>query len=258
MKARDILIYLAIKYSGDWSFIYQAIKNKEKVDLEDVEIVCEKYQNSVITIMDKDYPLKLKNIYHPPFVIFYKGDKSLLNMNIISLVGSRDVNEYGKSATKRIIKDFINQDVCICSGLAIGVDAIAHDEAIKNNIKTIAVLPNGIESCYPKENFKLYNLIKEKGLLISEYPEKVKVDKKYFASRNRIIAGLSDSLVVPHVKKKSGTMVSVHFALEFGKDVYCVPYSIDDNSFGNTLIKEGAYLITDGKDVLKKICKNSY
>jgi DNA processing protein len=92
MKARDILIYLAIKYSGDWSLIYQAIKNKEKVDLEDVEIVCKKYQNSVITIMDKDYPLKLKNIYHPPFVIFYKGDKSLLNMNIISLVGSRDVN----------------------------------------------------------------------------------------------------------------------------------------------------------------------
>ena len=250
MIIRDILIYFAIKYRGDWNKIYQAIKNKERVDEEEIKHNLELLKCQTLTIIDKEYPLNLKNCFHPPFVIFYYGDISLLNMDIVSIVGSRECNDYAIESTKKIISDLKDTNIVICSGLAKGIDKIAHQEALKNQIKTIAVSPVGIDLCYPKENYSLYKDIKNQGLIISEYPFFTKIDKKHFASRNRIIASLCYSMICTSVKARSGTLVSVKFAIEYGKDLFVIPYPIDQNNLCNTLIKDGAYLIDNGKDLL--------
>ena len=252
MTIKEILIYLACKYEGDWASIYKAVAHKELVDEEEVMKVNSKLGCNALILLEPDYPESLKHCYHPPFVIFYKGDISLLNRDIVSVVGSRDVDDYGIEMTKKIVSELKNKDVVVCSGLAKGVDKAAHEEALKNDIKTIAVLPTGIENCYPKENYYLYKEIEEKGLIISEYPFDTKIEKKMFSTRNRIIASLCKALVVTAVKQRSGTMVSVRYALEYGKDVYVVPYPATSDSFANTLIKEGALLITEGNDIFEK------
>ena len=249
MLIRDVIIYLSIKYQGDWDKIYNAIKKKESCETQEIERVVSSLGCKAITILDDNYPSSLKNIYKPPFTLFYLGDISLLESNIISIVGSRAPSTYASKSTKKIISDLKEKNVVICSGLARGIDRIVHEESLNNNLKTIAILPTGILYCYPKENLSIYEEIIKKGLIISEYPSYSRVKKEKFGMRNRIIAGLGDKLLVMSAKEKSGTMISVKFALEFGKDIYCLPYHIDEGSICNKLIKEGAYLLSDGKDI---------
>lgn len=249
MLIRNIIIYLSIKYCGDWDKIYEAISKKEYCNNEEVERVLSSLTYKAVTILDDNYPSTLKNIYKPPFTIFYLGDLSLLESNIISVVGSRDPSIYAIKSTRKIISELKEKNVVICSGLARGIDKIAHEEALKNNLKTIAVLPTGILFCYPKENYSIYEEISKKGLIISEYPSYDRVKKEKFGMRNRIIAGLADKLLVMSAREKSGTLISVKFALEFGKDIYCLPYHIEENSVCNKLIKDGAYLLSSGNDI---------
>lgn len=244
---RKVIIYLAIKYQGDWQDIYNAIKRKEKPD-SDFEEIINKVNDNVITILDKDYPKVFSSLLRPPFVIFYKGDISLLSKNIISVVGSRNPPSYAINSLKEVIKD-INKDIVICSGLARGIDTVSLGEALKNELKTIVYLPCGIEDCYPKENLSLLNKIIENGLVISEYPHCTKMERNNFYMRNRLIAASCQKLVVGHVNKKSGTMITFNYALEMGKDIYCIPSRIGDDSFGNQLIKDGADILIDGKDL---------
>lgn len=249
---RSILVYFSVKYNGNWKDIYQAITSKEQIDFNEKNIVYQKYKDQVLTIIDSEYPEKLKNVYCPPFVLFYKGDISLLKETIVSIVGSRDATSYGVYATKKIVKDLTKFQIVTCSGLAKGIDSTVHDESLKNQIRTIAVLPCGIDKCYPKENFSLYQRIEKEGLIISEYPNQVTPFKDQIPFRNRIVASLADHLIVTEAHFHSGTMITVRYALEMGKDIYAVPYPINEDSFCNKLISDGAYLICDGKDIFRK------
>ena len=167
----EILVYLSIKYNGDWNKIYQSILDKESIDKEVVKDVVSKLTCNYITLLDKNYPLCLKSIFKPPFVIFYKGDVSLLNDDKvrIAVIGNRLNSEYGKTVTEKICKELVNENsnCVIVSGCAKGIDSIAHTSCLNNNGKTIGVLGNGLDIVYPKDNVKLYNEIIEKGLLIS-------------------------------------------------------------------------------------------
>lgn len=250
MTARDILIVLALKHKGDWNKIFQDIQ--DKADVPDVPSV--KDVVSCITLLDPEYPECLKQIRKPPFVLFYKGDISLLNSpNIIGFTGSRTVT-CTKDTTKSIIKELkeVFPKVATVSGLAKGCDTLSHLNSIMCDIPTIAVLGSGIDNIYPAENKELADSIVESGgLLISEYPFNGLPAMTNFPLRDRIIAGLSQKLVVLECRPNSGTYITCALAIENGKDVYVIPTEAKNNTLmNNTLIKQGAYMITKASDLL--------
>ena len=253
----EILVYLSIIYKGDWNKIYESILNKTPIDKNEALAACNNLNCNYITILDDSYPLCLKSIYKPPFVLFYKGDINLLNDNNfkIAVIGNRLNSEYGKNITEKICKDLIckKENCVIVSGLAKGIDSIAHNCCLNHNGKTIAVLGNGLDIIYPKENKNLYNNIIDKGLLISEYPPGTVPSKEKFPIRNRLIAGISNCVAVMEAKEKSGTMNTVSHALEDGKPIFCVPDKCDVSSGCNKLIKEGAKLIENATDILEEL-----
>ena len=249
---RKILLYFALKYQGDYKKIYQAIKNKEKVLNEDLVNIENKIKSNYVTIIDKDYPPSLKSIANPPFVLFYYGDISLLyKPNTLAIIGKRKKSIYGKQVCINIVKGLKVYNSIIISGLALGIDSIAHQCALDNNLSTIAVLGSGIDYCYPTTNLLLYENIKNNGLVISEYPNDTMPCPNNFLIRNRIIAALSDSIIVIEANYKSGTMNTVSYGLEFGKDIYAVPHLANSNSGCNYLIKQGAKLIETAKDIFE-------
>lgn len=250
-----ILVYFALKYQGDWDAIYSAINKKEKVDSNELEKLVSECDCEYITLLDSRYPLRLKSIYKPPFVLFYKGDANLLSSDhkTIGVVGSRNYSSYGKKATEELVKGLVKEDFIIVSGLAKGIDTIAHKSCLVNGGKTIAVLGNGVNVYYPKENELLQQTIAKDGLLVSEYPLWLQSSKEHFPKRNRIIAGLSDAILVTDAKRKSGSMITVSRALEMGKDIFSIPHQIGFDSGCNLLIKEGAKLVESVEDILSDI-----
>lgn len=251
---RRVLIYLALLYKGIWDDIYKHIVARLPVTDEDLEGLESKYKCKVVTILDDEYPQALKEIYKPPFVLFYYGDISLANnmRNCVSVVGSRKANSYGMKTTLDIAR-VLSNDYIIVSGLAKGIDAYAHQGAIETGGKTIAVLGTGIERCYPAENLELYLKIKENHLLMSEYPNDDCNYNDAFPMRNRIIAGLSCTTIVTQAKIRSGTSITVFHALNTGRLVCAVPYEMYEDSFCNLLISEGAYMVINPDDILEEI-----
>jgi len=222
----------------------------------------------IISIQDKEYPNILKEIYDPPISLYIKGKKEILNHKAIAIVGCREVSDYGKKAAKYFSYNLANQNVNIVSGLAKGVDSYAHIGSICAHLretypqktsyphvhnlnscgKTIAVVGNGLDIVYPSENKQLAeNILESGGAIISEYPLGTKPEKMNFPARNRIISGMSKGLIVIEAKEKSGTLITVDFALEQGREVYVVPGNINSiNSVGtNELIKQGAKMVTN-------------
>jgi len=214
-----------------------------------------KNTSDYITLLDERYPYRLKNIYKPPFVLFYKGDINLLDVSrkSIGVVGSRKNNEYGKSVTEKIVKELVAENIVVISGVANGIDSIAHCTCIESGGSTIGVIANGIDVYYPIENRDLQEKITKVGLILSEYPSFKETIKDNFPKRNRIIAGLSDGILVTQAKLKSGSMITVSRALEMGKEIFCVPDVIYNESGCNNLIKEGAKLVESAQDILNEI-----
>ena len=195
----------------------------------------------VITILDEDYPDSLKDIYDPPLTLYYKGDKSLLsNDNLLAVVGTRKVSVYGKNIMQHFVPAFIKAGLIIVSGMARGVDSIGHKICVENGCKTIAVVANGLDICYPPENVKLRDDIINNGVVISEYPLKTKPLQFHFPERNRIISGLSKAVFIPEAGDKSGSLITADDAIDQGKDLFVVPGSIfSQQSAGcNKKIKE--------------------
>ena len=198
----------------------------------------------MISFADKNYPKKLKEIKNPPQNIYYQG-KITWNNPCLGVIGSRDCLIENKDTCLRIIKD-LPREFVIVSGLARGIDSFAHLAAIKTGKTTIAVLPSGIEKIYPKENENLaQKIVEENGLLISEYPSKIKPTKFSFIQRDRITAGLSSALLVIEAQIKSGTMHTVKFAQEQGKTIYAVPGSKGTDY----LILNGAIPVLSAHDI---------
>lgn len=249
---KEIILYFSLKYNGDFMCIYDALTKKEKVDEELKKELLSKLKCSYTTIFDDDYPALLKEINCPPFVLYYYGDLSLVNNDTLAMVGMRECSEYGKNTALSLSGELVKEGFTIVSGMALGIDTYAHIGAIEAKGRTIAVLGSGIDYCYPKRNIKLYNAIKENHLLISEYPFDRVPDKSTFPFRNRIVAGLSDGIIVVEAKRKSGTMITVGYALEQGKDVYAIPSRIGDFDGCNFLIQQGAKLVMDVKDILEE------
>lgn len=175
-------------------------------------------------IENKNYPNQLKKITNPPKKLYVEGNINNLNSNCISVVGSRCCTEYGKKWCEKFVEELIKYDVTIVSGLAIGIDTIAHKTAVELGGNTIAVLPCGLNNIYPRKNVNLYNkIIKNGGTAITEYTEFTEAQSKYFLKRNRIVAGLSIGVLVIEAAYRSGTSVTAKFAVEQEKNVYCIP-----------------------------------
>lgn len=180
----------------------------------------------LITIEDEEYPEKLRRISDAPFFLFCKGDLSLLKEKSIAIIGSRSPSNYGRIVTERFAGDLAKSGVVIVSGLAYGVDGIAHRKTLDEKGKTIAVLGGGFDKIYPAEHTNMAKEIAEKGLLISEYRPEVSATKFSFPQRNRIVAGLSDGVLITEASAKSGTIITKDFALDNGIIVYAVPGNI--------------------------------
>jgi len=202
---------------------------------------------------DTRYPDALRRINNPPPALFVKGDTSLLNGQLaIGMVGARRPSAYGVEATKALGRGVAMGGAIIVSGLAAGLDAEAHKAALAVNGPTVACIAFGHDQCYPAANRKLMEVIERNGAVVSEYPPGTKPEKPYFLHRNRIIAGISHGLVVVEARRYSGTMSTVNFAIDYGRDVFAVPGSIFSELSGgtNAMIREGAYLAGAAADVL--------
>lgn len=207
----------------------------------------------VIKFGDKNYPEKLKNIYAKPAMLYVLGNEELLNDNSIAIIGSRDCTKYGTQNALKFSYGLAKKNICVISGFARGIDTYAHIGAIKANGKTIAVLGCGLNEVYPSTNFRLYKeILLNGGAIITEYPLGSKPNKYHFPIRNRIISGLSDGVLVIEAKEKSGTLITVDYALDQGKNVYALPGNVNSpNSVStNNLIKEGAIPVTNVEDIL--------
>ena len=215
-----------------------------------------KYRIIRLDFNSKYYPVKLKNISSPPKELFCLGNLELLNCKSIAVIGSRNYSGYGERAAKEFSYNLAKEDVCIVSGMARGIDSFAHEAALDAKGKTVAVLGSGLDVIYPRENKILYeNIIKNNGLIISEYPLGTKPSRQNFPARNRIISGLSDGVLVIEARKNSGTNITVDFALDQGKDVFVIPGNIYSKTSDGTnfLIKEGAIPVTSYKDIINYI-----
>lgn len=251
MKGRELLIYLAIKYQGVWNDVYEAICHRENVNSNDVAESIATLKCQTLTILDDEYPSSFKAIYHPPFVLFYYGNLNLISdyKKNLAVIGSRENTEYGKVMTEKIVKEIAHK-LNIVSGLARGIDTIAHQSCLENGGKTIAILGSGIDVCYPKSNQLLYDEIKNNHLMLSEYPNNCEPTKEHFPERNRLIAACSTGVLVTEAKAKSGTIITVGHILDLGREVLCVPHRADEKSQCNRLIIGGATLVESGDDVL--------
>lgn len=200
------------------------------------------------------YPLALKNIASPPKQLYVLGNlEPLANTRSISIVGSRAVTPYGRHVTTMLATDIASRGMAVISGLAMGVDALAHQAALTCGGYTVAVLANGLDTIQPASNRSLaLAILKSGGAIISEYPEETVPFKQHFVARNRIIAALGDGLLITEASQGSGSLHTANFALEQGKPVMAVPGNINSgNSRGtNNLIKTGATPVTDISDIL--------
>lgn len=220
-----------------------------------------------ITFYNENYPYLLKQIPNPPFCLYCKGNIQLLNTFCIGVVGSRRTTDYGVVTTKQFTKDLVNADVTIVSGLASGVDTIAHKTAIEQSGKTIAVIAGGLHHIYPAINAGLARTITENNLIISENMPDVSPQSYLFPIRNRIIAGLSKGVLITEAGEKSGALYTIEYAIDYGREIFVVPGKINSEmSKGtNNLIKKYAGSIVLSSDNIlevfnlktKEISKNS-
>ncbi|MFV0479137.1 MAG: DNA-processing protein DprA [Anaerorhabdus sp.] len=228
----------AYDVAGDWEAMAVKIKNNE-------DVFCYEIKEKYVTIADSEYPQTLRQLRYPPWVLFYEGDIALLNKRAISVVGSRNITAYGAWCTEKICQR-LGKKYVLVSGLAKGVDALVHQVGIEIG-KTIAVLGCGLSVCYPRDNEKLFKKMKQEQLVISEYPQNTSPQRHHFPWRNRIVAALGEKCIVTQARFHSGTMISVNYALELSKEVYCVPYPIGEKQGEgcNLLIQQGANLIVE-------------
>lgn len=210
----------------------------------------------IITIWDNTYPSVLKKIYDPPLLLYVIGEFAEQDNYSISIVGTRRPTNYGIIQCERIAEDLARQNITIVSGLARGIDSIAHKSALKNGGRTIAVIGSGLDVIYPPENKKLFNEIAEKGVIISEYPLGSKPDAQNFPKRNRIISGLSLGCIVVETALSGGAMQTAAFSLDQNREVFALPgnLGVRQSEGTNMLIQKGeAKLVRNGEDVLVEL-----
>ena len=213
---------------------------------------------TTISINDPAYPALLKEINDPPFVLFIRGKLPNTNSPTLGVVGTRKLTPYGKSACQEIVGPLVNQGIVIVSGLALGIDGVAHQVAVDNNSPTIAVLGGGVDKktvSPPSHRDLAEKIITTGGAVISEYPPGFTPTVYSFPARNRIIAGLSLGTLVIEAAEKSGALITAKCALDYNRDVFAVPHTITSpTGIGpNNLIKMGAKVVTKASDIIESL-----
>ncbi len=259
------------KYFGSAEKAYKARKNelletglgevlverfcsfRQKFDLE--KFISNFKKNGIFTIYeeDKNYPNLLLEIKSAPYILFCRGNIELFSKSLkLAVVGTRKPTNYGLIVTEKITRDLVNEGFVIVSGMAMGIDAVAHKTALDNSGSTIAVLGCGVDICYPAINRKIYDSICKRGIVISEFPPGKRTSRRVFPSRNRIVAGLSLGVLITEGSAKSGALITASYAAEFGRDVFVVPGPITSEMSSATtfLLKQGAKVVSSVEDVL--------
>lgn len=236
--------------------IYDFLKFRQEFSIENFVARLEKNKISFVYLEDDSYPKILKEINDPPFLLYYRGNINFDNNKGLAVIGSRKHSAYGEKVITFLLSPISKAELVIISGLAYGIDALAHKEALKNELITIAVLGTGLEEedIYPLENLKLaHSIIASGGALISEFPPGTKALRQNFPLRNRIISGLSRAVLVIEAKERSGSSITTKEALEQGREVMAVPGNIfsEFSNGTNKLIGEGAKIIKNSSDVLQ-------
>ncbi|NLY50273.1 MAG: DNA-protecting protein DprA [Firmicutes bacterium] len=208
-----------------------------------------------VTLLDADYPERLKTIFDPPPVLYYRGTLSSEDTLAVAVVGSRRATAYGREVATKIAQELAEAGVTVVSGLARGIDSAAHRGALAGHGRTLAVLGCGLDVTYPPENGRLYAQIAEQGAVLSEFPLGTPPEARNFPLRNRVISGLSRGVLVVEAARTSGSLITADCALEQGRDVYAVPGPITSPySWGtNNLIKQGARVVQGVQDVLVEL-----
>ena len=270
----DVQAKLLVQYFGEASAVFKAKKSElEKIDgigevraasiknfhdfhIAETEIkFIEKYRITTLFLTDEAYPKRLANCYDSPTLMFYKGTADLNASRIVAIVGTRSNTDYGKAFTEKLVQDLSEENIVIISGLAFGIDAIAHKASVKNAMPTIGVVGHGLSKIYPSANAALAKeMIAAGGGILSEFFHDVKPDKHNFPLRNRIVAGLSDATVIVESTVNGGSMITAKLADSYNRDVFAVPGRTTDKvSAGcNHLIKYNkAVLLTDANEMLE-------
>ncbi len=232
-----------IKQNVDENFVQQQLYGLENTDIR------------LTTYWDDGYPVRLKKIYDPPVLLWMRGEIKPQDDQALGIVGTRVPSAYGRLVTEQFSRELVKNGFAIVSGLARGVDTIAHRTAVENGGRTIAVMGSGVDNIYPRENKKLVERIVERGAIISEYPLGARPDAGNFPRRNRIISGLSLGILITEAGAKSGALITAFQALEQNREIFAVPGPIlsGKSAGSNRLIKDGAKLVQGTLDIMQEL-----
>lgn len=224
----------------------KSIKNFTEFESSEEEIkFIEKYKITPLFITNNHYPKRLLNCYDCPVLLYYRGNADLNTSKIVSMVGTRNNSDYGKIVCEKFVEGLLAENVLIVSGLAFGIDTIAHKAALKNNLQTVAVLAHGLDRIYPHQNKTLARQITGQGGLLTDFISNTNPDKQNFPKRNRIVAGMCDAIIVFESGKKGGSLITAELGNSYNKDVFAIPGRVTDNK------SEGCnYLIQNNKAAL--------
>lgn len=267
----DILAKQLISYCGSASAIYREKKgtllripnvgNKTVASLnsgeylkkaEEFLVLCEKQKISIVPYFHKDYPERLKLVNDSPLLIYTKGRAKFNGRKLVGIVGTRNATEYGRQMTKKIVEELVGHEAVIVSGLAYGIDIVAHRAALKAGLPTVAVLAGGLDRIYPSVHKKTAEEMLEQGAWISEYLPGTKPEAHHFPTRNRIIAGMTETLIVVEAANKGGALITANIAYSYNREVFAVPGTLEHKySEGcNALIRaQKANIYTGVKDL---------
>ena len=242
---RERIIALSVMYKGEWGKIAEGLQHHDRLPVIRMDMPC-------VTYGEPEYPPIFYQLRYPPWILYYRGDLKLTEQLTTGIVGSRNACRYALGMTERCCR-VLNNEV-IVSGLARGIDGAAHRSALRYSLGTVGVAGCGLDVCYPRENANLYRQLARSQLLLSEYPPGCAPLKHHFPWRNRLIAVLSQRILVMQAGYHSGTMCTVNEALELGREIFCLPYpAMDPEGEGcNLLISQGAEILQDPQELKRK------
>jgi len=217
-------------------------------------------ETKILAICDDNYPIQLKESYMAPVILFYQGTLELLRFPLLGVVGARLADHYGVESLNILLPDVMKQNIAVISGLADGIDALSHKEALRQHGYTIGVIGTGLNRYYPRKNIKLQKYMANNQLILSEYPLDSGPQRHHFVERNRIIAGLCETLCVIQAKQRSGSLITANLALQNNRNVLAVPGKIDDVlSVGcNELIVAGAKPVLNSGHIIEEFNLTDY
>lgn len=232
----------------------RAVRKADMQWAEDQLLACDSHSVDILTLADEAYPEQLKNTFAPPPVLYVKGDISAATLPCVAIVGARKSTSYGRHIARMFGEELARRGVCVVSGLALGIDACAHQGALRGGA-TIAVMGTGLDHPYPLTNLAVFNEICEKGAVISEFPMGTRADPKHFPRRNQTISGISLGVLVVEAGPESGSLLTAQFAIDQNRDVFAIPGPVtSSNSLGpHDLIREGAVLAQSPDSILQEL-----